>query len=130
MLYAQLLCQQHEGKAFVGFNEGDIQFWPTYKYNPGTDLWDSSEKARAPAWCDRILWWEPKPDKKLKGKSSGCVNVTCRLFSNAVFFDLYFQKYLFKNFCVCINYAYAYYERNLLELVYEFTIIPTKVSFS
>ena len=52
----QLREQKNKGKVFVGYFEGKINFQPTYKYDPGTDNWDSSQKQRAPAWCDRILW--------------------------------------------------------------------------
>ncbi|KAF3023158.1 hypothetical protein E8E14_014043 [Neopestalotiopsis sp. 37M] len=45
-------------KAFhEGWSEGPITFLPSYKYDIGTvGLFDSSEKRRAPSWCDRILY--------------------------------------------------------------------------
>ncbi|PTB63343.1 phosphatidylinositol polyphosphate phosphatase [Trichoderma citrinoviride] len=54
-----------------GWREGPITFLPTFKYDIGTfGLFDSSEKQRAPSWCDRVLYRTRKDkeayDKKLE----------------------------------------------------------------
>ncbi|KAI1615869.1 phosphatidylinositol-bisphosphatase [Exophiala viscosa] len=48
------------------FNELPITFAPTYKYDVGTDNYDTSEKKRAPAWCDRVLYRGPGRVKQLE----------------------------------------------------------------
>ncbi|TPX41059.1 hypothetical protein SeMB42_g05285 [Synchytrium endobioticum] len=55
--YDQLLRQ----KAIPSFplralSEGELNFAPTFKYDRGSILYDTSEKKRVPAWCDRILY--------------------------------------------------------------------------
>nr|CAD7588646.1 unnamed protein product [Timema genevievae] len=52
----QLNTQQEMGNVFKNFLEGDIFFAPTYKYDLFSDDYDTSEKCRAPAWTDRVLW--------------------------------------------------------------------------
>lgn len=37
----QLGQQRKMGRVFHGFHEAEINFKPTYKYDPGTDNWDS-----------------------------------------------------------------------------------------
>lgn len=53
----QLLLSRKRNPGFRlrAFAESPITFAPTYKYNVGTDEYDTSEKKRSPAWCDRIL---------------------------------------------------------------------------
>ncbi|KAI6093117.1 DNase I-like protein [Hypoxylon rubiginosum] len=53
----QLLVARRRNPAFKlrAFDESPIEFPPTYKYDVGTDNYDTSEKKRSPAWCDRLL---------------------------------------------------------------------------
>ncbi|XP_015172949.1 PREDICTED: 72 kDa inositol polyphosphate 5-phosphatase isoform X5 [Polistes dominula] len=52
----QLKTILNEGAVLRGFEEASIMFPPTYKYDPGTQNFDSSSKQRCPAYTDRILF--------------------------------------------------------------------------
>ena len=58
LVHDQLLKEMkfNPGFRLRSFTEGPITFAPTYKYDPRTSEYDSSEKRRIPAWCDRVLW--------------------------------------------------------------------------
>lgn len=52
----QLSTALRKGQAFKGFQEGPLLFPPTFKYDVGTDNYDTSIKERVPSWTDRILY--------------------------------------------------------------------------
>lgn len=41
---------------FEKFSEQKINFMPTYKFNPGTRIYDTSKLLRQPSYTDRILY--------------------------------------------------------------------------
>ncbi|KAK9469147.1 Endonuclease/exonuclease/phosphatase [Lipomyces arxii] len=56
LFWDQLRNEIKDGLVLIGFQEGPISFPPTYKYDIGTNTFDTSEKARVPAYTDRILY--------------------------------------------------------------------------
>lgn len=61
--YDQLKVELMEGHVFEGWHEGVINFAPSYKYYKNSELYFGCDekrkhnKRRAPAWCDRIIWF-------------------------------------------------------------------------
>ena len=58
------------GSIFREFEEGPITFPPTYKYDPGTQRFDTSHKQRAPAYTDRILFKSKGSSRRRDSSSS------------------------------------------------------------
>ena len=54
--FCYLQIEHKNGNVFEEFNEGTIDFAPTYKYDLFSEDYDTSEKCRVPAWTDRVLW--------------------------------------------------------------------------
>lgn len=51
----QLVRQRKSSNPLDTFDEAPITFPPTYKFDPNSNQYDTGEKMRTPAWCDRIL---------------------------------------------------------------------------
>uniref|UniRef100_A0A0V0I397 Putative ovule protein n=1 Tax=Solanum chacoense TaxID=4108 RepID=A0A0V0I397_SOLCH len=70
----QLRAEMKTGKVFQGMREAIIKFPPTYKFErgkPGLGGYDSGEKKRIPAWCDRVLYRDSRTSPTVEC-SLGC----------------------------------------------------------
>jgi hypothetical protein len=56
LFHDQLTKEMKTNIRLRSFMEGPITFPPTYKYDLHSTEYDTSEKRRIPAWCDRVLW--------------------------------------------------------------------------
>ncbi|GAQ05621.1 inositol-1,4,5-trisphosphate 5-phosphatase 1 [Aspergillus lentulus] len=64
----QLNLQMMAGNVFQFYSEGLITFPPTYKYNVGTNYYDTSEKSRIPACAQIIAPWDA-PETPARSKT-------------------------------------------------------------
>uniref|UniRef100_W5NDH9 phosphatidylinositol-3,4,5-trisphosphate 5-phosphatase n=1 Tax=Lepisosteus oculatus TaxID=7918 RepID=W5NDH9_LEPOC len=76
----QLTRERHKRKAFLHFNEEEIAFPPTYRYERGSRdcyLWQKYKstgvRINVPSWCDRVLW-KSYPETHIKCTSYGCTD--------------------------------------------------------
>ena len=51
--FDQLNIERRKGNVFQGYQEGELKFVPTYRFDLNTLTYDNE---RDPAWCDRVLW--------------------------------------------------------------------------
>ncbi|KAI3922853.1 hypothetical protein MKW98_006984 [Papaver atlanticum] len=82
----QLRAEMKAGKVFQGMREGVIRFPPTYKFEKnqaGLAGYDSGEKKRIPAWCDRIIY---RDSRTLFAPVSEC-NLECPVVSSILHYD-------------------------------------------
>ncbi|KAF5742787.1 Endonuclease/exonuclease/phosphatase family protein isoform 7 [Tripterygium wilfordii] len=80
----QLREEMKAGKVFQGMREALIRFPPTYKFErhqAGLGGYDSGEKKRIPAWCDRIIYHDNRSDPV-----SDC-SLDCPVVSSIVMYD-------------------------------------------
>ncbi|KAM6959012.1 inositol polyphosphate 5-phosphatase Ka [Aplochiton taeniatus] len=68
----QLTMMKKKEALLQEFEEGPLDFQPTYKFDKFSDNYDSSGKKRKPAWTDRVLWRvKPKAPPPQESSDSG-----------------------------------------------------------
>lgn len=105
--FDQLNQQMASGESFPYFDEMELKFKPTYKYDNGTSTYDTSEKQRIPAWTDRILYLSRK--KIIKQHLYNCCEAV--KFSD--------HRPVYATFTISISMVNEAIKRNLTQDLYE-----------
>lgn len=105
--YDQLNQEMAKGGTFPFYDEMEIKFPPTYKFDNGTKIYDTSEKQRVPAWTDRIL--DLSRNKIIKQIDYGCSE-------NLIFSD---HRPVYASFKISVNIIDENMKRNLSVELYE-----------
>eukprot|EP00066_Takifugu_rubripes_P008784 XP_003975255.1 PREDICTED: 72 kDa inositol polyphosphate 5-phosphatase isoform X1 [Takifugu rubripes] len=71
----QLSNVMKDGSIFEGFQEAPIHFLPTYKFDIGCDIYDSTSKQRTPSYTDRILFKSRYVEDIKVIKYTSCSNI-------------------------------------------------------
>ncbi|NP_001096089.2 phosphatidylinositol polyphosphate 5-phosphatase type IV isoform X1 [Danio rerio] len=71
----QLTREMKEGSIFKGFQEASIHFPPTYKFDIGCDVYDTTTKQRTPSYTDRILYRNRQADDIRVIKYTSCSSI-------------------------------------------------------
>ncbi|CAH8354412.1 unnamed protein product [Eruca vesicaria subsp. sativa] len=80
----QLRQEMKAGKVFQGMREALITFPPTYKFErnkSGLGGYDSGEKKRIPAWCDRVIYRDTQASPFSES------NLQCPLVSSVIMYE-------------------------------------------
>ncbi|XP_076853837.1 phosphatidylinositol polyphosphate 5-phosphatase type IV isoform X2 [Brachyhypopomus gauderio] len=71
----QLHKEMKDGSIFKGFQEAPIHFPPTYKFDVGCDVYDTTSKQRTPSYTDRILFRDRQADDIKVVKYVSCSSI-------------------------------------------------------
>ncbi|KAL6114788.1 inpp5e [Pungitius sinensis] len=71
----QLSKEMKEGSIFKGFQEAPIHFLPTYKFDIGCDVYDTTSKQRTPSYTDRIVFRSRQADDIRVVKYASCSSI-------------------------------------------------------
>ncbi|XP_077004935.1 phosphatidylinositol polyphosphate 5-phosphatase type IV isoform X2 [Tamandua tetradactyla] len=75
LAHDQLTREMRKGSIFKGFQEPDIHFLPSYKFDLGKDTYDSTSKQRTPSYTDRVMYRSRHKDDICPLKYSSCPGI-------------------------------------------------------